>query len=104
MQNVVFTQLSIPEVRNLLREELESFFIQKEAEKETKQPEPQPEYITKTEAAKLLKCSTATIDNYRRNGKLKRYNHLGQIVWFKRSEVLGVSSGYALKVVTSKKS
>jgi len=101
MQNVVFTQLSIPEVRNLLREELESFF---KTEKETKQPEPQPEYITKKEAAKLLKCSIATIDNYRRNGKLKRYNHLGQIVWFKRSEVLGVSSGYALKVVTSKKS
>ena len=93
MQNLVFTQLSIPEVRNLLREELESFFIQKETEKETKQPEPQPEYITKKEAAKLLKCSIATIDNYRRNGKLKRYNHLGHLVRFKRSEVLAAIEG-----------
>ena len=93
MQNVVFTQLSIPEVRNLLREELESFF---KTEKEAKQPEPQPEYITKKEAAKLLKCSIATIDNYRRNGKLKRYNHLGHIVRFKRSEVLAAIEGKSI--------
>ena len=100
MQNLVFTQLSILEVRNLLREELEIFFIQKEAEKETKQPEPQPEYITKKEAAKLLKCSIATIDNYRRNGKLKRYNHLGHIVRFKRSEVLAAIEG---KIINKKR-
>ncbi len=96
MQNVVFTQLSIPEVRNLLREELESFFIQKEAEKETTKPESQPEYLTKKEAAELLKCSIATIDNYRRNGKLKRYNHLGHIVRFKRSEVLAAIEGKSI--------
>ncbi len=29
MQNLVFTQLSIPEVRQLLRDELESFFAEK---------------------------------------------------------------------------
>lgn len=93
MQNLVFTQLSIPEVRNLLREELESFFTQKEAERENQQPEPLPEYLTKKEAAELLKCSIATIDNYRRSGKLKRYNHLGHIVRFKRSELMEAMEG-----------
>jgi len=29
MQNLVFTQLSISEVRNLIREELESYFFKK---------------------------------------------------------------------------
>ncbi len=31
MENLVFTQLSIPEVRQLLREELESFFAEKQS-------------------------------------------------------------------------
>ncbi len=31
MQNLVFTQLSIPEVRQLLRDELESFFAEKQS-------------------------------------------------------------------------
>lgn len=43
--------------------------------------------ITKKEAAKLLSCSTSTIDNYRRSGKLKKYN-VGTSVRFKKSEVL----------------
>ncbi|HEX8197591.1 MAG TPA: helix-turn-helix domain-containing protein [Pyrinomonadaceae bacterium] len=37
MENLVFTQLSVPEVRKLFREELETFFAEKPA---TIQPQP----------------------------------------------------------------
>ena len=95
MQKIIFTQLSIPDIRNLVREELESFFTQKEAKEENILPDSQPEYLTKKEAAELLKCSIATIDNYRRSGKINRYNHLGHIVRFKRSELLAAIEGKA---------
>lgn len=57
----------------------------------TTSPEPIDEdrLINKKEAARLLSCSTSTIDNYRREGKLKRYK-VGSGVRFKRLEVLGL--------------
>ena len=87
MQNVVFTQLSIPEVRQLFKEELENYFRdnpiieEKEQEQET--------YINKREAASILNCAVSTIDNYRRAGILKRYN-LGSAVRFKKSDVIAL--------------
>lgn len=53
-----------------------------------KHPNPN-QFLTKKEAAKLLSCSVSTIDNYRRAGKLKRYN-IGSSVRFKRTALLGM--------------
>lgn len=47
--------------------------------------------LTKQEAANLLSCSTSTIDNYARAGKLPR-NYLGRNVKFRRSDVLSILS------------
>lgn len=55
-----------------------------------KAAETPPEYVTKKEAARLLSCSVSTIDNYRRDGKIQKYN-VGKGsggVRFKRSEIL----------------
>lgn len=57
MENIIFTQLSIPEVRQLFRQELEIFF-------ETKSSAPQKEadqFLTIHQAADFLKLSVATI-------------------------------------------
>ncbi|HMO39890.1 MAG TPA: helix-turn-helix domain-containing protein [Saprospiraceae bacterium] len=50
------------------------------------------EFMTKRQVAKMLSCSTSTVDNYRRAGKLTPY-YLGEkyrAVRFKRKEVLGL--------------
>jgi len=86
MENLVFTQLSIQEVRQLLQQELENYFSDNPIKIEKIEPEPD-RYITKKEAAKLWGCSVSTIDNYRRAGILKRYR-IGSAVRFKRSELL----------------
>ena len=54
--------------------------------------EDKSEFVTKREVAKMLSCSTSTVDNYRRAGQLKPY-YLGQkykSVRFKRAEVLAL--------------
>jgi excisionase family DNA binding protein len=59
MENIVFTQLSIPEVRQLLREELQGFFSEFPG---SPKAEPAPdELLTPAEAAKLLHLSKQTI-------------------------------------------
>lgn len=51
-------------------------------------------FLTKKQAAKKLSCSTSTIDNYARAGKLTRH-YLGRVVRFKEEEVLDlVKSGH----------
>lgn len=45
------------------------------------------EYITKKQAANFLQVSLATIDNYRRQGKIKSYK-VGANVRFKKSELI----------------
>ncbi|CCH55580.1 hypothetical protein BN8_04847 [Fibrisoma limi BUZ 3] len=70
MENVVFTQLSIPEVRQLFRQELEQFF---------KERPPVPpfslinieNYYTRKITAKKLKISLPTLDDYTRRGIIR---------------------------------
>ncbi len=50
------------------------------------------DFLTKKQAAKLLACSSSTIDNYARAGKLSR-NYIGKTVRFKRVEVLELTTG-----------
>ncbi|MES2432184.1 MAG: helix-turn-helix domain-containing protein [Bacteroidota bacterium] len=44
------------------------------------------EYLTRTEAAQLLKCDLSTIHNWTKKGKLKPYG-IGNRVYYKRSEI-----------------
>lgn len=54
--------------------------------KEEFQPKKPEEYLSRSEVAKLLKVTTATLDRWTDQGKLKRYG-LGARVFYKRSEV-----------------
>lgn len=85
MQNLVFTQLSIKEVRKLFRQELEEYF----------QNNPQPEHneeipdqlLTVQEAADLLKLTVPTIYSKVSRGELpvmKRSKRL----YFSRQELM----------------
>lgn len=50
------------------------------------------EFLSKRMVAKMLNCSTSTVDNWRRGGKLKPYylGMRGKAVRFKRAEVLAL--------------
>lgn len=94
MENVVFTQLSIRELRNLLREELEQFHKEHKALTPSQRDDPPGQageaFISKKQAARLLSCSTSTIDNYARANHLTRH-YIGKAVRFDRQEVLGLA-------------
>lgn len=65
-----------------------------EEAKNTPAPTPPPaptedDLLTKRQAAALLRCSTSTIGNFARAGKLQRF-YLGRVVRFKRGEVLNL--------------
>jgi len=91
MRNVVFTQLSIEELRQLIREE------QTEAAKEilkdlieqkmAADKEPAEKYLNKKEAAQIGRVCTSTIDNWIRAGHFKKYK-LGDSVRIRQSEFL----------------
>lgn len=46
-----------------------------------------PELLTRIQVAEMLGCSKQTIDNWRRDGRLKKYN-INRTVRFKKAEVL----------------
>lgn len=48
------------------------------------------DYLSKSKAARLLGVSTSTIDNYVRQGKLRKYPFTGKTVRFKRAELLAL--------------
>lgn len=50
------------------------------------QPKEPEEYLSRAEVAQLLKITTATLDRWTEQGKLKRYG-LGARIFYKRSEV-----------------
>jgi len=86
MENVVFTNLSIPEIRQLFRQELETYF---EANKQPEQtPTDQPEQLlTIQEAAEFLSLTVPTMYSKVSKGELpvmKRSKRL----YFSRTELL----------------
>ena len=97
MENIVFTQLSIPELRKLFRQELEQFHevhATKQAAYQDNVPgQAAPTHVSKREAARLLGCSQGTVDNFARAGKLKR-SYLGKSVRFDRAQVLGLTRSH----------
>ena len=86
MENVVFTNLSIPEIRQLFRQELETYF---EANKQPEQaPTEQPErLLTIQEAAEFLSLTVPTMYSKVSKGELpvmKRSKRL----YFSRTELM----------------
>lgn len=68
MENVIFTQLSIPELRQLFRQELETYFAtQKQGN--TNQPEPE-QLLTVQQAAELLNLSVPTLYGYTQRAEI----------------------------------
>ena len=50
------------------------------------QPQKQPEYLTRKEAAKILKVSLVTLSDWNKKGVLKPYR-LGNLIRYKREEL-----------------
>jgi excisionase family DNA binding protein len=68
MENVIFTQLSIPEIRQLFRQELETYFAtQKQGN--TNQLEPE-QLLTVQQAAELLNLSVPTLYGYTQRAEI----------------------------------
>lgn len=57
MENLVFTQLSVPEIRQLFRKELESFF----SEQSFLPAKPEAEILTVDQTADFLKLAKQTV-------------------------------------------
>lgn len=68
MENVVFTQLSIPEIRQLFRQELETYFASQK-QGNTTQPEPE-QLLTVQQAAELLNLSVPTLYGYTQRAEI----------------------------------
>ncbi|MCB0565400.1 MAG: helix-turn-helix domain-containing protein [Phaeodactylibacter sp.] len=87
-------------VTTLTRQDLEALVIDcmkvviknhQPAGEEAPSPGPgEPEFLTKRQAARKLGCSTSTIDNAARAGKLTRH-YLGKTVRFRLEEVLALA-------------
>ena len=94
MENVVFTQLSIPEFRRLIQQELEQFHkankAQQLANPDSVPGQAAPPFVSKKEAARLLGVCVSSVDNAARAGKLKR-SYFGKTVRFDRTEVLALA-------------
>ena len=45
------------------------------------------ELLTRKEAAEFLRCSVGTIDNFSRDGKIRKY-YIGDTVVFKKDEII----------------
>jgi excisionase family DNA binding protein len=62
MEPILFTQLSIPEIRQLFRQELENYF---ENNKQSNEPQPDPDQLlTIQQAAEFLSLSVPTLYGY----------------------------------------
>lgn len=62
-------------IRNQLKELKDSF-----------EPKPPTEFLTRNEVAKMLKCNLSTVHNYTVKGKLKKFC-IGNRTYYKRAQV-----------------
>ncbi|AKD58276.1 hypothetical protein SD10_01595 [Spirosoma radiotolerans] len=85
MENLVFTQLSIPEVRQLFRQELEQFFkaLPCAPPKSAINAE---NLSTRQKTAKKLNISLPTLDDYTRRGIIRGYR-VGRRVLYRPEDV-----------------
>ncbi|GAB3509826.1 hypothetical protein GCM10027341_47370 [Spirosoma knui] len=85
MENVVFTQLSIPEVRQLFRQELEHFFTDRPSAPPTSAVNAE-NLSTRQKTAKQLNISLPTLDDYTRRGIIRGYR-VGRRVLYRPEDV-----------------
>jgi excisionase family DNA binding protein len=88
MENVILTSLTVPEVKQLLRNELESYFIQQQQN----QPETD-QLLTVQQAAQFLTLATATIYSMVCRGEIPSSKR-GKRLYFSKQELTAwVKSG-----------
>ena len=91
MDKVLFTQLSIPELRNIIREEQlsssQELINQILKEKHSLPDEEKNRYLNKKEAGAVANVCTSTIDNWIRAGFIKKYK-LGEAVRIKYTDLI----------------
>lgn len=85
MENLTFTQLSIPEIRQMLRQELVNYF-ETHRPYEGGQPE-QEEFLTIQQAAAMLKLSVATLYGYSQRAEIP-VNKRGKRLYFPKSDLI----------------
>ena len=86
MENLVFTQLSIPELRQIFRQELETYFAIQEQSNKSNNNNSQIEFLTRHDAKKLLGISFPTLHDWTISGRIKGYR-IGTRVRYKRHEI-----------------
>jgi excisionase family DNA binding protein len=87
MENVFLTSLTTPEVRQLFRQELESYFEKFNLNQQSNIClDEAPENLGINDLAIYLGCTKATVHAYKRRG-IFPYYQTGRTVFFKRSEV-----------------
>ena len=91
MDKVLFTQLSIPELRNIIREEQlnssQELINQILERKLSSENEEKKHYLNKKEAGAVANVCTSTIDNWIRAGFIKKYK-LGEAVRIKYTDLI----------------
>ncbi len=92
MQQLILTQLTPQDFKDAMREVLQNIFV----EMRTENPDidllnnEQTRYVTKKEAARLMKASVSWIDNMRRAGKLTPHRMGRKSIRFDRDELMGL--------------
>jgi hypothetical protein len=73
---------------NTRLQNIESMLMDLKFKEPTPEPTPEslPQYLTRSEAAKLLRVSLKTLDEYSKRGILKRYT-IGDSIRYKSGEV-----------------
>jgi len=86
MENVVFTQLSIPEIRQLFRQELETYFeANKQSEHSTEQAD---QLLTIDEAGELLHLKKPTLYSKVSKGELPGVCKQGKRLYFSKESLI----------------
>lgn len=96
MENVVFTQLSIPEVRQLFRQELETYFATQKHH--PNQPEAD-QLLTVKETANFLNLSVPTIYGYVHRQEIP-VNKRGKRLYFSKKELTAWIKGGRKKTIS----
>lgn len=79
MENLVFTQLSIPEIRTMFREEIKAAMNEHKPEKQ--------EWLKSSDVRKMLGISAGTLQTLRINGSLP-FTKLNGTLYYSYDEVI----------------
>ena len=83
MENVFLTSLTVPEVKQLLRSEIESYFA---ANPQQSKSEPEHEYLTLPEAASYLRLAAQSVYGLIHRKKIKHHKR-GKKLYFKKADL-----------------